>query len=90
MFAALSLPETALIVGLAGLLVGSFLNVVIHRVPIMLERDWAAQCAEIAREGYETGKSLHDIVVSEKKLLTQEKWDEVFAFENLINPKFEQ
>ena len=48
------------------------------------------QCAEIAREGYETGKSLHDIVVKEKKLLTQEKWDEVFALENLINPKFEQ
>jgi aspartate ammonia-lyase len=23
------------------------------------------QCAEIAREGYETGKSLHDIVVKE-------------------------
>ena len=48
------------------------------------------QCAEIAREGYETGKSLHDIVVGERKLMTQQKWDEVFAFENLINPKFEQ
>jgi len=47
-------------------------------------------CSEIAREGYETGKSLHQIVVGERKLLTQEKWDEVFAFENLINPKFEQ
>jgi len=47
------------------------------------------QCAEIAREGYETGKSLHDIVVQEKKLLTQQKWDEIFSFENLINPKFE-
>ena len=47
------------------------------------------QCAEIAREGYETGKSLHDIVVNERKLLTQEKWDEVFSFENLIAPKFE-
>jgi len=47
-------------------------------------------CSEIAREGYGTGKSLHDIVVDERKLLTQEKWDEVFAFENLINPKFEQ
>ena len=47
-------------------------------------------CAEIAREGYETGKSLHDIVVKERKLLTQEKWDEVFSFENLIHPKFEQ
>jgi aspartate ammonia-lyase len=48
------------------------------------------QCAEIAREGYETGKSLHDIVVKERKLLTQEKWDDVFSFENLISPKFEQ
>jgi len=48
------------------------------------------QCAEIAREGYETGKSLHEIVVKERKLLTQEKWDEVFSFENLISPKFEQ
>ena len=48
------------------------------------------QCAEIAREGYETGKSLHRIVVTERKLLTQEKWDEVFSFENLISPKFEQ
>jgi aspartate ammonia-lyase len=45
------------------------------------------QCAEIAREGYQTGKSLHDLVVKEKKLLTQEHWDEVFSFENLINPE---
>jgi aspartate ammonia-lyase len=47
------------------------------------------QCAEIAREGYETGKSLHQIVVLERKLLTQAKWDEVFSFDNLIHPKFE-
>ncbi len=31
-----------------GLLVGSFLNVVVHRVPIMLNREWAAQCEELA------------------------------------------
>jgi leader peptidase (prepilin peptidase)/N-methyltransferase len=30
-----------------GLLVGSFLNVVIHRLPIMLERDWQAQAREM-------------------------------------------
>lgn len=45
------------------------------------------QCAEIAREGYLTGKSLHDIVVLERKLMTQEEWEEVFSFENLISPK---
>ncbi len=33
---------------LASLLVGSFLNVVIHRLPIMMEREWRAQCAELA------------------------------------------
>ena len=33
-----------------GLLVGSFLNVVIHRLPRMLEREWQAQCAELRGE----------------------------------------
>lgn len=33
--------------GLTGLLVGSFLNVVIHRLPIMMEREWRTQCAEL-------------------------------------------
>ena len=33
-----------------GLLVGSFLNVVIHRLPKMMERDWQAQCAELSNE----------------------------------------
>ena len=30
-----------------GLLVGSFLNVVIYRLPIMMQRDWQAQCDEL-------------------------------------------
>jgi leader peptidase (prepilin peptidase)/N-methyltransferase len=30
-----------------GLCVGSFLNVVIHRLPKMLERQWRAECAEL-------------------------------------------
>ncbi len=33
---------------LLGLIVGSFLNVVIHRLPIMLERNWRRQCEELA------------------------------------------
>jgi leader peptidase (prepilin peptidase)/N-methyltransferase len=43
--------------GLIGLMVGSVLNVVIHRLPIMLEREWAVQCAELKGEAppvYET------------------------------------
>jgi leader peptidase (prepilin peptidase)/N-methyltransferase len=31
-------------IGMLGLLVGSFLNVVIHRLPIMLERSWQREC----------------------------------------------
>jgi leader peptidase (prepilin peptidase)/N-methyltransferase len=31
----------------AGLMVGSFLNVVIHRLPKMMERQWRAECAEL-------------------------------------------
>jgi leader peptidase (prepilin peptidase) / N-methyltransferase len=37
----------AAVAGLFGLAIGSFLNVVIHRLPLMLERQWRAQCAEI-------------------------------------------
>ena len=29
-----------------GLLIGSFLNVVIQRLPVMLERQWRADCAQ--------------------------------------------
>jgi len=39
-------PGAALL-GLLGLLVGSFLNVVIHRLPKMMELRWAAECAEL-------------------------------------------
>lgn len=31
---------------LLGLVVGSFLNVVIYRLPLMMEREWRSQCAE--------------------------------------------
>jgi leader peptidase (prepilin peptidase)/N-methyltransferase len=35
------------LLGLLGLLVGSFLNVVIHRLPKMMERQWVRECAEM-------------------------------------------
>jgi leader peptidase (prepilin peptidase)/N-methyltransferase len=40
-----------------GLIVGSFLNVVIHRLPKMMEREWRMQCAELdGREVTVTGR----------------------------------
>ena len=47
------------------------------------------KCAEIAREGYQQNKSIYQIVVQEQQLLTQERWDEIFCFENLIHPHFQ-
>jgi len=35
-------------VAVVGLCVGSFLNVVIHRLPKMMERGWRAECAELS------------------------------------------
>jgi leader peptidase (prepilin peptidase)/N-methyltransferase len=44
-------PLVAVFVGgIVGLCVGSFLNVVIHRLPKMLDRGWRAQCAELSGE----------------------------------------
>ena len=44
-------PRSSCVALVLGLLVGSFLNVVIYRLPMMLERQWRAQCAELARAG---------------------------------------
>ena len=46
MLAEAGVPGAALL-GLLGLLVGSFLNVVIHRLPKMMELRWAAECADL-------------------------------------------
>lgn len=43
-----------------GLMVGSFLNVVIHRLPKMMERDWREQCAELAQ----SNDSQSDLVIT--------------------------
>ncbi|NLR80502.1 aspartate ammonia-lyase [Chitinophaga eiseniae] len=48
------------------------------------------KCSAIAREALETGKSVHDLAVKEKQWVTQEKWDEIFTFDNLIRPQFIQ
>ncbi|NKC12322.1 MAG: prepilin peptidase [Gammaproteobacteria bacterium] len=38
-----------------GLIVGSFLNVVVHRLPIMMEREWRAGCKDILGEEFPEG-----------------------------------
>ena len=42
-----------------GLMVGSFLNVVIYRLPKMMERTWLQQCAELRGEKIETPSKLN-------------------------------
>ncbi|MBW7902396.1 MAG: prepilin peptidase [Rhodocyclaceae bacterium] len=59
MIAALHDPVAfAALAGLLGLVVGSFLNVVIHRLPKMMEQDWANQCAELRGEAPPAGERL--------------------------------
>jgi leader peptidase (prepilin peptidase)/N-methyltransferase len=48
----------AAVAALFGLLVGSFLNVVIYRLPKMMERDWVLQCAELRGETLEAAPAL--------------------------------
>ncbi|MDT8382969.1 MAG: A24 family peptidase [Gammaproteobacteria bacterium] len=62
-------------VGLLGLIVGSFLNVVIHRLPLMMEREWRAHCAEItaadtATQYRQTSDPGLDTVAEEKLTLS--------------------
>ncbi len=43
----LALGLDAGVMGILGLLIGSFLNVVIYRLPVMLEAQWKAECANL-------------------------------------------
>jgi len=50
------------IAAFVGLCVGSFVNVVIHRLPKMLERGWQAQCAELRGEDPAPGPAYNLVV----------------------------
>lgn len=45
-------------------------------------------CSAVAKEALKTGKSVKEIVVEEKGLITEEKWNEIYSLENLKHPKF--
>ena len=45
-----SILMDAALAGILGLLVGSFLNVVVHRLPLMMERQWAAECTQYGQD----------------------------------------
>ena len=46
------------------------------------------ESSSIAKEALTENKSVYEIAVKERKVVTQEKWDELFHVDNLINPHF--
>ena len=58
-------PVLALVIsGIFGLMVGSFLNVVIYRLPAMIDKDWKAQCRQLLgnEEPADDGEEPFDLV----------------------------
>lgn len=66
---ALLVASPAMFIGtvlVLGLCVGSFLNVVIHRLPVMLERQWREECAQYtaaAAPAAESGAPPYNLIV---------------------------
>lgn len=57
------MPElVAVLAGILGLLIGSFLNVAIYRMPKMMERQWAEECAELTGIAPEPSEKLNLLV----------------------------
>lgn len=62
-FLAGNLPAFVLLATLLGLLVGSFLNVVIYRLPVMMQRDWRKQAREILELPEEPERGTFNLVL---------------------------
>jgi leader peptidase (prepilin peptidase)/N-methyltransferase len=45
-----------IVAGTLGLLIGSFLNVVIHRLPLMMEREWRGECESLLNSDSTSGE----------------------------------
>ena len=66
--------------GLLGLCVGSFLNVVIHRLPKMMEQEWHAQCAELRGE---TASTAADLTLARPRSRCPSCGHQITALENI-------
>lgn len=58
-----NLPAFVLSAALLGLVIGSFLNVVIYRLPVMMQRDWRKQAREILELPEEPEQSTFNLVL---------------------------
>ena len=70
-----------LVAALMGLQLGSFLNVVVWRLPLMMQRQWEAECAELqggpsASQHRRPSIYLHlaRIALLAKQLCVQQNW----------------
>jgi len=70
-----------------GLLVGSFLNVVIHRLPRVLEREWRAQAVEVISEWAQAKEAPQELISARAPLAELRKSLQGSPRYNLVIPR---
>jgi leader peptidase (prepilin peptidase)/N-methyltransferase len=77
----------AAVTAVLGLLVGSFLNVVIHRLPRILEREWRSQAVEVIDEWAQAKEPTEGLVKARAGLAELRKSLEAIPRYNLVVPR---
>ncbi len=72
-----------IVVSMIGLLVGSFLNVVIYRLPIMMEREWKSQCCELLEQDNPTKETQRTFNLSKPRSRCPNCNHAITALENI-------
>lgn len=72
--------DSSILCGVLGLCVGSFLNVVIHRLPKIMEQEWHGQCAELCGE---PAPATERISLSSPRSRCPQCGHKISAFENI-------